>query len=181
MIPRKLYNEIKQKSADLIEKSCLAFTSDEISTIEVADFGLGDVLNEGVQILTFFNTERIAGKLLILLPFQTEPEHWHPPMPDNPGKQEIIRVIWGTLRFYVPGEDNMKVGFIPGGKDNCYTVRHEIIMTPGDQLVLEPGTKHWFQAGPEGSLLFSFSTTVKDILDGFSDPNIVRLTKVVDD
>ena len=54
-------------------------------------------------------------------------------------------------------------------------------MKPGDQLIFDPGTKHWFQAGPEGAVLYSFSTTVRDILDGFTNPEIVRVTKVVKD
>lgn len=181
MITRKTYSEVKQKSIALIEKAELTFTTEEKNKIEVADFGLSNIFKEGVQILTFFETERMAGKLLIMLPDQTEPEHWHPPVANNPGKQEIVRALWGVLRFYIPGMDNRKVGFIPGGQEDYFTVRHEIIMNPGDQLVLEPGTKHWFQAGPEGAVLYSFSTTVSDILDGFTNPNIVRTTKIVED
>ena len=181
MITRKTYTEVRQKSAALIEKARLIFTTEEKNKIDVADFGLSKIYAEGVQILTFFETQRMAGKLLILLPDQTEPEHWHPPVENNPGKQEIVRALWGDLRFYIPGMDNMKVGFIPGGQENYYTVRHEVIMKPGDHLVLEPGTKHWFQAGPEGAVFYSFSTTVYDILDGFSNPNIVRATKIEED
>ena len=68
----------------------------------MADFGLSNIYNEGVQILTFFETDRIAGKLLILLPYQTEPEHWHPPVANNPGKQEIVRALWGDYVFTFP-------------------------------------------------------------------------------
>lgn len=181
MIRRKIYNEVTEKSAALIDKAGLGFTAEEKSRIDVADFGLSNIYEEGVQILTFFDTDRIAGKLLILLPGQTEPEHWHPAIGDNPGKQEIVRSLWGELRFYIPGENNMKVGFIPEGQESNFTVRHEIVMKPGDQLVLQPGTKHWFQAGPEGALLYSFSTTVCDIKDGFTDPAIVRTTVVEED
>jgi len=180
MITRKIYNEVQEKSIALIEKSGLYFSYEEKKKIAVVDFGLSDIYNVGVQILTFFETERIAGKLLVLLPNQTLPEHWHPPFGNNPGKQEIIRAVWGSLRFYIPGEDNMKVGFIPDGQEGNFLVRHEIIMEPGDQLVLEPGTKHWFQAGPEGAVFYSFSTTVNDIMDEFSNPEIVRKTKIVD-
>jgi D-lyxose ketol-isomerase len=180
MITRKVYTEVQQKSIVLIEKAGLTFTAEEKKKIDVADFGLSNIYSEGVQILTFFETNRMAGKLLILLPDQTEPEHWHPPVENNPGKQEIVRALWGALRFYIPGVDNMKVGFIPGGKDNYYTVRQEIIMNPGDQLILEPGTKHWFQAGSEGAVFYSFSTTVHDGRDGFSDPDIVRTTRILE-
>lgn len=181
MIKRKTYIEVKKRSAALIDKAGLSFTAEEKNKIDVADFGLSDIYKEGVQILTFFDTDRIAGKLLILLSDQTEPEHWHPAIGNNPGKQEIIRALWGELRFYIPGVNNMKFGFIPEGQESNFTVRHEIIMKPGDQLVLEPGTKHWFQAGPEGALLYSFSTTVCDIKDCFTDPKIVRTTVIEED
>ena len=180
MITRKTYTEVQQKSLDLIDKAGIIVTAEEREKIAVADFGLSNIYTEGVQILTFFETERMAGKLLILLPNQTEPEHWHPPAGNDPGKQEIIRALWGNLRFYVSGEDNMKVGFIPKGKEKYYTLRHEIIMKPGEQLIFAPGTKHWFQAGPEGALLYSFSTAVRDGLDGFADPYIVRETKILE-
>ena len=88
----------------------------------------------------------------MLLPNQTEPEHWHPTVGDDPGKEEVIRAISGELYFYIPGEDNMKHGFIVEGKNECYTMRHEVDMKPGEQLVLAPGTKHWFQAGPSGAV-----------------------------
>jgi D-lyxose ketol-isomerase len=53
-------------------------------------------------------------------------------------------------------------------------------MKPGDQLVLEPGTPHWFQAGPEGAVVYSFSTPARDNLDTFTDPSVVRKTVVAD-
>ncbi len=101
-------------------------------------------------------------------------------MGDDPGKEETVRLVYGTLYFYIPGEDNMRHGFIPDGKEPSYTMRHEIIMKPGDQITLEPGTKHWFQAGGEGAVMYLISSCVRDILDQFTDPDIVRETKVVD-
>jgi D-lyxose ketol-isomerase len=74
----------------------------------------------------------------------------------------------------------MKKGLIIKGKDNCYTVRNEIILNPGEQLILSPGTKHWFQAGEKGAVMYSFSTKVRDTLDQFSDPDIVRETLIID-
>ncbi len=72
----------------------------------------------------------------------------------------------------------MQVGFIPEGKEACYTMRNEVIINPGEQLVLPPGTKHWFQAGARGAVMYSFSTKVTDLMDEFTDPNIVRETKI---
>ena len=60
------------------------------------------------------------------------------------------------------------------GKEKEYTLRREVILEPGDTLVLEPGSKHWFQAGEEGAVFYSFSTMVKDGSDGFTDPQVIR-------
>ncbi len=70
---------------------------EETDGIEVADFGLGNLEKEGVQALALVQTDRISVKVLALLPDQTVPEHWHPPVDDDPGKEETIRVITGTV------------------------------------------------------------------------------------
>ncbi len=176
MIPFKEFQEACEKSIKMIEDAGLLLTSEDKKNMTAADFGLSQLSKEGVQILTLFQTDRIAGKILVLLPNQTEPEHWHPTVGSDPGKEEVIRSISGNLRFYIPGEDTMKEGFIVDGKEDCYTMRNEVVMKPGDQLVLPAGTKHWFQAGKEGAVMYSFSTTVTDLNDQFTDPDIVRKT-----
>jgi len=60
-------------------------------------------------------------------------------------------------------------------------MRKEVILKPGEQIVLNPDTKHWFQAGPEAAVMYSFSTRVKDTLDRFTDPDIIRETKIIED
>lgn len=176
MITHKDYSEVCSQSLKMIEAAGIFLTHADKQKITAADFGLNHIKKEGVQILTLFETERIAGKILVLLPFQTEPEHWHPTVGDDAGKEEVVRAISGELLFYIPGEDTMTQGFIIDGKSHCYTMRHEIEMHPGDQLVLPPGTKHWFQAGPSGAVMYSFSSKVTDLLDQFSDPDVVRET-----
>lgn len=68
------------------------------------------ILQIRAEILTFFNTDRISYKIIVLLPGQTLPEHWHPPMGDDPGKEEIMRVRLGEVYLYVSGEptENIK-------------------------------------------------------------------------
>ena len=44
-----------------------------------------------------------------------------------------------------------------------------------------PGEKHWFQGGPEGAVVYSFSSVVRDVLDGFTDPAIERITRIEED
>lgn len=178
MITKEVLEEVCAKSIDMIEKAGILLTEEDKKNITAADFGLSRIKVEGVQILTLFDTERMAAKILVLLPNQTEPEHWHPPVGDDPGKEEVIRGIWGDLTFYVPGADTMKIGTIPTGKEACYTMRNEIVIRPGEQLVLPPGTKHWFQAGERGAVMYSFSTKVTDLMDRFTDPDIVRETKI---
>lgn len=181
MITQRARSRAQQRAAGMMRQAGIHIRDDEVDAIEVVDFGLSQLDTEGVQVFTMVSTARIAAKVLVLFPNQTEPEHWHPQVGDDPGKQETIRHIWGDLRFYVAGEDNMKEGFIVQGKDIAYTLRHEVILTPGNQLTFEPYEKHWFQAGPRGAVLYSFSTTVRDGLDGFTDPEIQRVTVVKDE
>jgi D-lyxose ketol-isomerase len=164
----------------MIKASGIHITREEVEKVEVADFGLSRLDMEGAQILTLVSAGRIAVKVVALFGGQTLPEHWHPPVGDDPGKEETVRVVSGTLRFYIPGDDNMREGAIPAGKENVYTARHELIFKPGDQITMEPGTKHWFQAGEDGVVMYSFSSVARDVLDGFTDPEIKRTTEIQD-
>lgn len=180
MITRDEQVDAQRRAAEMIRAAGITITEDEARSIEIVDFGLSNLKQEGVQVLTLIQTERISIKVLVLFPNQTEPEHWHPPVGNDPGKEEVVRVISGTVYFYVPGEDNFKEGFIVEGKQDCYTMRNEVVMKPADQITLAPGVKHWFQARDEGAVMYSFSTIARDALDGFTDPNIERITKVTD-
>jgi len=180
MITRTAYKNAQKIAVEMIQNAGIRIKEEEIDAVAVADFGLSNLEVEGGQILTFFATERVSAKVIALLPGQTLPEHWHPPVENDPGKQEIIRIIDGTAYFYIPGDDTLKFAKIPAGKEDVYTCRHEVVMKMGDQLILEPGTVHWFQAGEEGAVMYSFSTCVRDILDGFTDPNVERQTVIVD-
>ena len=180
MLTRKEFEAAQKRAVAMIRESGIHITDAEAERIEVADFGLSRLRQEGTQILTLVATDRMAAKIVVLFPGQTLPEHWHPPVGDDPGKEETIRVVCGAMRLYLPGEDNMREGTIPEGKQNTYTVRHEALLRPGDQITMEPGTKHWFQAGKEGVVAYSFSTVARDVLDGFTDPAIERVTKIVD-
>lgn len=180
MITRSELKEAQKRTAQMLKTAGLVVTDEEIKKIAAADFGLSHLEKEGAQILTFLETDRVAFKIIALFPKQTMPEHWHPPVGDDPGKEETIRAINGTLFFYVPGEETIREGFIPEGKEAYYTVRHELVMNPGDQITVEPGKVHWFQSGIEGAVLYSISSTARDILDRFTDPEIVRETVIVE-
>lgn len=168
------------EAAKMIRESGITISDEEAGSIEVADFGLGNLKKEGAQILTLVQTDRIGIKVIALFPNQVLPEHWHPRVGDDPGKEETIRVAKGILYLYLPGNDNESKAPIPDGKKSVYTCRHEITMNLNDQLTIQPGCKHWFKAGNEGAVVFSYSTVARDILDQFSDPDIVRVTKISD-
>lgn len=181
MIKKCEYEWAQNKAVEMMKNLGIRVKTDEEKMVSIADFGLSDFKKEGAQILTFFNTERISAKVIVLFKNQTLPEHWHPPVGDDPGKEEVIRIIDGTVYFYIPGQDTVKEGFIPERKEEYYTARNENIMKAGDQIIIEPGVKHWFQAGKEGAVMYSISTCVRDGLDGFTDPNVVRETQIIDE
>lgn len=178
MLTRADYTVAQSRAAAMIRESGICITDEEIQKVEVADFGLGRLDVEGAQILTLVATDRIAVKVIVLFPRQTLPEHWHPPVGEDPGKEETIRVVYGTVRVYIPGDDSMHEGFVPAGQEDAYSMRHELILKPGNQTILQPGTKHWFQAGGEGVVMYSFSSVARDVLDGFTDPDVKRITEI---
>jgi len=178
MLTRADFTAAQKRAAAMIRASGICISDQESQKVEVADFGLGRLEVEGAQILTLLATDRMAVKIVALFPGQTLPEHWHPPVGDDPGKEETIRVVSGEVRVYIPGDESMREGFIPAGQEEVYTMRRERILKAGGQITLPPGMKHWFQAGEEGSVMYSFSTVARDILDGFTNPDIKRVTEI---
>jgi D-lyxose ketol-isomerase len=180
VITREEFSAAQKRAAEMIRQAGICITREEQNRIEVADYSLSHLEKEGAQILTLIETERVGVRVIALFPYQTLPEHWHPPVSDDSGKEETFRLVAGTLYLYVPGSDTLKEGFIPEGKEDYYTVRHEIVMKPTDQYTVEPGLKHWFQAGSEGAVMYTYATCTRDGLDGFSDPNGRRVTEFSD-
>jgi D-lyxose ketol-isomerase len=178
MIGREEMAKARQEAFELIRASGFPVPERERENIEVADFGLGRLMEEGAQILTLVATSRIAAKLIALFPNQTLPEHWHPPVGADPGKEETIWAFWGQLYIYVEGPNTVKRGTVPPKEEKVYSSRHEVSLSPGDQYYFAPGSKHWFQAGTHGAVLLSFSSVARDGLDAFSDPRIKRATEV---
>ncbi|HPP76337.1 MAG TPA: D-lyxose/D-mannose family sugar isomerase, partial [Armatimonadota bacterium] len=116
-----------------------------------------------------------CAKELVLFPWQICPEHRHPPIEGQPGKEETFRCRAGQVYLYVPGEPaaNPKAR-VPEDRKDYFTVWHEIILNPGEQYTLMPNTLHWFQSGPDGAIVSEFSTKSVDEADIFTDPAIVR-------
>jgi D-lyxose ketol-isomerase len=139
----------------MLAEAGIVLTPAERGAIEVADFGLGRLDEVGLQIVVYVNTERVCAKELVLFPGQACPEHRHPPVDGEPGKEETFRCRRGLVRLHVEGEG-------------------EIVLRPGDQHTIPPDTLHWFQAGDEGAIVSEFSTRSRDEADVFTDPRVVR-------
>lgn len=180
MITRKEFRGAQKKAAIYLKRAGVVMTPKEKRGIEVADFGLSDLKNTGLEIVIYVNTKRCCAKELVLFPRQTCPEHRHPPASKlNPGKEETFRCRWGIIYLYVPGKKAKRPhAKPPKGTEGWYTAWNEIILKPGDQYTLKPNTLHWFQAGPKGAVVSEFSTKSIDEKDVFTNPNIGRMTKV---
>ncbi len=139
----------------MLDEAGIVLTAAERDGIEIADFGLGRLAEVGLQIVTYVNTERVCAKELVLFSGQTCPEHRHPPVGDDPGKEETFRCRHGSVHLHVAGDD-------------------EIVLRSGEQFTIPPDTLHWFRAGDEGAIVSEFSTRSRDESDVFSDPQIVR-------
>lgn len=174
---RKDYDRQVEASLKFFEKANIVLTEKEKENIEVADFGLGKVNEIGLQLVVYINTDRVCAKEMVLLPFQTCPEHKHIPTAGISGKEETFRCRYGEVYLYVEGDKNTdKIkAKLP---DSDVTVFHEIVLKPGEQYTIMPETLHWFQAGENGAVVSEFSTRSTDETDIFTDKAIVRETKI---
>ncbi|AWK45023.1 D-lyxose/D-mannose family sugar isomerase [Bacillus velezensis] len=151
----------------------IVLTDDEVEDIQIMDYGLGKLKETGLQLFIYVNTDRYCSKELVLFPRQTCPEHRHPPVGGEKGKQETFRCRWGKVYLYVEGEKTENPSVLPPEDDKeYYTVWHEIVLEPGGQYTIPPDTKHWFQAGEEGAVVTEMSSTSTDDHDIFTDPRI---------
>jgi D-lyxose ketol-isomerase len=81
------------------------------------------------------------------------PEHRHPAVEGEPGKEETFHVRRGSVHLHVEGAG-------------------DIVLGPGEQYTIPPNTLHSFEAGEDGAIVSEFSTTSRDELDIFTDPRI---------
>jgi D-lyxose ketol-isomerase len=147
--------EARDRAASMLADAGIVLTAAERDRIEVADFGLGRLDEVGLQIVVYVNTHRVCAKELVLFPRQRCPEHRHPSVDGDPGKEETFRVRRGLVQLHVEGAG-------------------DIVLAPGEQYTIPPNTLHSFEAGDEGAIVSEFSTTSRDALDVFTDPQIVR-------
>jgi D-lyxose ketol-isomerase len=147
--------EARERAAAMLAGAGIVLTPAEREQIEVADFGLGQLEEIGLQLVVYVNTERVCAKELVLFPGQTCPEHRHPPVDGAPGKEETFRCRTGSVHLHLEGLD-------------------EIVLQPGEQWTIPPDTLHWFRAGSHGAIVSEFSTQSRDEYDVFTDPRIIR-------
>ena len=176
MISKEKKAEIIEKSTEYFKRANIVITDKEKANIEIADFGLNEIEKTGLEILVYVNTERVCAKELVMLPNQTCPEHRHPNIGGEPGKEETFRCRYGKVYLYVEGENtkNRKTN-PPDAPEGSYTVFHEIELSPGEQYTLYPNTKHWFKSGGDGAVVSEFSTKSRDESDIFTDKRIIRI------
>lgn len=180
MITRKQYEEVVQRSCNMLERAGIVITPGERAHFEIADFGLSELEKTGLEIIVYLNTDRCCAKELVMFPGQTCPEHYHPTIGGVPGKEETFRCRWGTVYLYTKGDPTPAPACRPpAGSEPYYTVWHEVCLKPGEQFTMAPDTVHWFQSGPEGAIVSEFSTRSRDELDCFTDPRIQRQTVIV--
>lgn len=179
MITPQELADARRRALDYFDRAGITLTAEERDNIEVADFGLSELEQTGLEIVTYVNTARCCAKELVMFPRQTCPEHLHPPVDGEPGKEETFRCRWGEVFLYVSGDPTPNPQAAPPpGREAHYTVWKEIRLRPGDQYTLSPNTPHWFQAGDAGAVVSEFSTRSRDESDIFRDPEIQRATQV---
>lgn len=175
MITQAEYRSAVEGTLALFAKAHIAVTEEEAASIEVADFGLSNLREIGLQLLVYVNTPRVCAKEMALFPGQTCREHMHPPVEGEPGKEETFRCRYGECHLFVAtprmrsarraSPPRARRTSPPAGRSSC---------GPGEQYTIYPGTLHWFTAGDEGAVVSEFSTTSRDETDIFTDPAIQR-------
>ena len=123
MLTKQQLIHAQARTRDFLHRVGIVLTAEEAATIEVADFGLGELETTGLELVVYVNTQRVCAKELVLFPRQTCPEHRHPPVGDEPGKEETFRCRWGTVYLSIEGEATAKsVAQLPVGREHttCY-------------------------------------------------------------
>ncbi|MGE5675393.1 MAG: D-lyxose/D-mannose family sugar isomerase [Mycobacterium leprae] len=178
-LSRQQYEAASTKALQYFERAHIYLRPDEKANLEVADFGLNQLDQTGLQLVVYVNTARHCAKEMVLFPHQTCPQHRHPAVNGQPGKEETFRCRWGKVYLYIAGSATPNPAVRPPAGDEAnYTVWHQIELNQGEQYTIAPDTWHWFQSGDEGAVVSEFSTASTDENDIFLDPRIRRAPEV---
>jgi D-lyxose ketol-isomerase len=182
MVKRSVVSAAQKRARAMFDEAGIVLTPEERANIEVAEFGLGQLEQIGLELVTYVNTDIYCAKELIMFPRQTCPEHRHPPVEGGPGKMETFRCRIGKVWLYVEGDPtpnpNCKA---PEGSEQFFTVWNEVELNPGEQYTIPSDTLHWFQAGDDGAIVSEFSSTSRDESDIFTDTRIQRIDPIEED
>ena len=176
-----LLDQRRHAAVKTLKAAGVVVTPAEAAVFEIADFGLDRFEQYGLAILVYVNTERCCAKELVMTPGQICPEHRHPSVAGELGKEETFRCRAGEVHLFVPGhkqgsgEQEFALRLVPPDKHAAVTMFKHIHLTPGTQYTLAPNTPHWFVAGPQGAVVSEFSTRSRDEADIFTDPEIRRV------
>lgn len=163
-------DDFMSSAMELLRKSAVVMSDAEMSGFALEDMSLGALQTEGFGFVDILRSEKLRVTVLVLLPWQTLPEHLHPAHGEVDGKEETLRVLYGETRIYVPGPQNNPEMVIPAGKETYYTSHHEIRLRKGEQYTIPSPDPHWFQAGPDGSVNMTFQNRVDETKNVFTDP-----------
>ena len=173
MLTKADYEKYSGEAKKYLAEAGIVITKEEEERIEVAEYELGCIDKVGLELVVYVNTDRCCAKELVLLPYQTCPEHRHPEINGEIGKEETFRCRYGKVYLYVDGEGKDEIqAKKPEGMEEYFTCTNEIVLNPGEQYTIMPNTLHWFQAGPEGAVVSEFSTKSRDEYDIYTDPRI---------
>ncbi len=144
----------------------------------VSDYGTGQFTKLGLGANMFINNEqeRYMSMDLFLLPSQMLPEHYHLSTDKHPSKMEGWTVRHGMSYVYGEGEPTVPMkAVVP----QCHmlgtvTVKHEVVLSPGEFTPLVRATaRHWQFGGPEGAIMTETATVHDDAGVRHSDTNLV--------
>jgi D-lyxose ketol-isomerase len=121
--------------------------TDPNTEIEIADFGLGHWEREGLGIVVRVNEPEYCSKYLTLEPGQECPLHYHKL------KKETFFVLSGEVKLWADGQT--------------------IMLIPGEDYTLLPGTLHVFDS-LGGAVIEEVSTHDDNDDSYFKNPAIVR-------
>jgi mannitol-1-phosphate 5-dehydrogenase len=175
-----LHDQRRHAAVRTLKAAGVVVMPTEAATLEIADYGLDRCEQFGLAILVYVNTERCCAQELVMTPAQICPEHRHPPVAGEVGKEATLRCRFGEVHLFVPGhkldsgEKEFALRLVPADKHATLTMFKHIHLTPGGQYTLPPNTLHWFVAGPQGAVISAFSTRSRDEADIFTDPDIRR-------
>jgi len=138
-------SELKRRQLEAhayFQKAKLVITPAEQEQIEVADFGLSEFEKTGLGVLVYVNTLRCCAKELAMWPRQTCPEHRHPNVGGQPGKEETFR----TRNAARPRAARRPT---PSGVRSCSTRATNTPSHPTPRTGSRPATRaRWFRNSP---------------------------------